>query len=177
MRKIQQVIEDLRDMAAPLSPFETLESRYAQREKWHAAAADGTFEELLHLLCEPVDPARYAPVTTDDFRMEIIEALESIGKRDPAKYIELVKANIHNINARAALIEVIGGLGQQEGVPLLAALLEKENLDAQEKIDLACALGEIGGNQARIVLQKMRSSLLKGDDELAEEIDIALGDI
>lgn len=177
MQNIQKTIEKLTELSTPLSPFESVEDRDKQRSEWHSRESDETFEILLQLLCHPIDPEIYAPAKEEYFIMEIVEALESIGKRDPDKYFDLIKQNINNTNARPALIEVVGELGHQESVELLANVLAQENPDEQEKINIACALGNIGNDNARRVLLNMQSALTADDAELANEIDIALGSI
>jgi HEAT repeat protein len=71
-------------------------------------------------------------------------------------------------------IAVIGRVGNARAVPRLASLVGDPGLSPPERIALACALGEIGGDGAQHLLRRMQAAIAADDGELHREIEIAL---
>lgn len=170
---IDELIQQLVGFSGPLGPLESLEERIRRRDKWVAAMENDIVDLLLEVLIHPPDVAELRPATREDFEIEITEVLTLLGQRDPYSFLHRVGPLLVNDQARSTLIEVIGALQQHEGIYWLRPLLDVE-LNEEELIRLACALGEIRGLEARMLLERMRSSVSSEMKGVHREIDIAL---
>ena len=60
------------------------------------------------------------------------------------------------------IIYIIGGIRHQEGMTYLVSLLEKDNLSYDDTLELIGAIGQIGGEKAVEVLEKMKKMIVIG---------------
>jgi len=169
-----ELINQLAGFSGPLGPLESLEERIRRRDEWVAATESDIVGLLLEVLMHPPDVAELLPATRGDFELEISEVLTLLGQRDPSSFLERVGPLLVNDQARSTLIEVIGALQRQEGIYWLRTLLDSVELTEDGLIRLACALGEIKGLEARVLLERMRSSISSEMKSVHREIDIAL---
>jgi hypothetical protein len=171
---ISELIQRLVDFSGPLGPLESLEERIRRRNEWVAGTDSDIVELLLEVLIQPTGVAELRPATRDDFELEITEVLTLLGQRDTSNFLQRVGPLLVNDQARPILIEVIGALQGQEGIYWLKTLLDSVELTEDELIRLACALGEIGGLETRMLLERMRLSVSSEMKRGHREIDIAL---
>lgn len=171
---IGKLIQQLAGFSGPLGPLESLEERIRRRDEWVAAAESDIVGLLLEILIYPPDVAEIRPATREDFELEITEVLTILGQRDPSSFLERVGPLLVNDQSRSTLIEVTGALRRQEGIYWLKTLLDSVELTEDELIRLACALGEIRGLEARMLLERMQSSVSSEMKGVHREIDIAL---
>lgn len=170
---IGELIQQLVGFSGPLGPLESLEERIRRRDEWLAETEGDIVGLLLEVLIHPPDVAEIRPATRDDFELEITEVLTILGQRDPSSFLERVGPLLVNDQARSPLIEVTGALRRQEGIYWLRNLLDSVELTEDELIRLACALGEIRGLEARMLLERMQSSVSSEMKGVHREIDIA----
>ena len=171
---ISELIPQLVGFSGPLGPLESLEERIRRREEWIAATESDIVGLLLEILIHPPNVAELRPATRDDFEQEITEVLTLLGQRDTSSFLQRVGPLLVNDQARSTLIEVTGALRRQEGIYWLRTLLDSVELTEDELIRLASALGEIGGLEARMLLERMRLSVSSEMKGVHREIDIAL---
>lgn len=172
----EELVNRLRESAGPLAPSETQQDRESRQETWRAGLSLELVETFMALVrCPPAEEEIF-PVAPRDFEFELIESLIAIGKQDPAPFLEQVGPLLVDVSLRATLIEVLGGLGTERSIQWLAPLIQVKALELkeQESIRLACALGELGGPDARKLLEQMRASTIADRSELSKEIDIAM---
>jgi len=170
----QQAIAALADFAGPLGPFESLEELLKRKEEWIVTSGRELADALLDILIHPLDDNELRSATRENFEGELSEVLQLLGKRDPLPFLQTIGPYLTNPHARPTIIEVVGALGAQEGIDWLEPLLSDERLTSDELIRLACALGEIGGDRARALLEHMRHSYPGETEALQREIDVAL---
>lgn len=170
----QQMIAILVDFAGPLGPFESLDERLDRRDQWVTTADNTVIDALLNVLVYPPDESEIYPVTREGFELHLSELLVLLGRHDSSYTLEKIGPYLSNELARPTVIEVIGGLGSQQGISWIKPLLNEENLTEDELVRLACALGEIGGAEAHRLLKQMRASSSTEMKDLHREINIAL---
>lgn len=171
---IGELIQQLAGFAGPLGPLESFEERIRRRDEWVAATESDIVGLLLEVLIHPPPVAEIRPATRDDFESEITEVLTLLGQREPSSFLQRVGPLLVNDQARSTLIEATGALRRQEGIYWLKTVLDSVELTEDELIRLACALGEIRGLEARMLLERMRSSVSSEMKGVHREIDIAL---
>jgi len=174
---VAELVQQLAGFSSPLGPLESLEERIRRRDAWIAAAGSGIVGSLLEILIHPPDVSDIRPTTRDDFELEVAEVLMLVGQRDPPSFLQSVGPLIANNQARPTLIEVIGALRRQEGIYWLRIILDSIELTEDELTRLACAFGEIGGSEARMLLERMRASVSDEIKSVHREIDIALEEL
>lgn len=171
---IYELIQQLAGFSGPLGPLESIEARAKRRDEWVATMEMDIVELLLEILMHPPDVAELRPATREDFESEITDVLIILGQRNPLGFLKRAGTLLVNDQARPILIEVIGALRRQEGVYWLRTLFDSAGLTEDELIRLACALGEIRGLEASMLLERMRSSISSEMKGVHREIDIAL---
>ena len=169
-----ELVVRLVDFSAPLGPFTTPEEREDQWRRWLLSVDENSVPLFFELLTHPPDPQKYAPMDSGEFEFEIVEALTFIFLRDPLRGLNMMAPLLENAAARPALIEVIGGLGREEGVDCLERLISRSDLTQDEWVRLACALGEIGGEAGKVMLEKMQALPVASDVSVKREIETAL---
>jgi len=97
-----------------------------------------------------------------------------VGRRDDDATLARVAPLLDVAQARPVLIDVIGGLRSQAGLPLLERVMREPVLSEDETVRLACALGEVSGEGARELLIVLRGRFTDPPAAVAQEIDIAL---
>ncbi len=110
----------------------------------------------------------------DDFKLELMLAIEAVGQRDPNTCLKKIANLLNNVDIRSDLIEIIGNLHSQAGFGLLEMLLSEIELTDIELIDISEALSEIGGQRAKQVLERMKSQFEDRGEEVRTEIQINL---
>jgi hypothetical protein len=170
----QQIISDVSYFASPLGPFNSLDVLLGRRDAWVASMDNQALDGLLDVLVHPPSEAEIGRVTLEDFEGEVSEILSLLGQRDPLHLLEKVGPFLQDWQARPTIIEVIGSLRRQEGIRWLTPLFQVGDMTNDELIRLAGALGEIGGADARSLLEKMRISHPNAPSDLQREIDVAL---
>ena len=172
-----QLIELLADLAGPLGPFLEVHEREQARSAWLAELDAKMLEMLLDILIHPPDPIEYRPATWDQFEMELADAVSAAGKQNPHQLLESIGPLLDLATpreVRPTIISLIGALGLREGVQWLKPIVENQQLTVDENLRLACSLGEIGGADARALLERMKQSPNAANDEVRREIEIAL---
>lgn len=173
----EEVIGKLAQLAGPLGPFETPETRQQEQETWFnhlQIALPELIEHLLDALIHPPEAMEIHPAGHEDFEFELSGLLTLLGQRDPGAMLERIGPLLANKEARPAVIEIIGGLQTEEGIRWLAPFVYATQLTEDELIRLACALGEIGGASAKLLLEQMQQSVPAEMTDVFDEIDIAL---
>lgn len=175
-----QLIESLADLAGPLGPFLEVHEREQARSAWLAKVDANILEILIDILVHPPDPKDYKPATWDQFEMELADAISAAGKQNPHQLLESIGPLLDLATpkeVRPMIISLIGALGLQEGLRWLKPIVENQLLTVDENIRLACSLGEIGGADARALLERMKQSPKAGNNDVGREIEIALEDL
>jgi hypothetical protein len=173
MKTRRELIQVLADFAGPLGPFRALEEMEERRSAWLDGLRASDLPALLDLLRSPPAPAEYSPATADDFELELTDAVTAAAAGDPEPSLALMTPLIQDDRARGAVIDVIGGLQLARGLELLAPLVIDARLTSDERVRLACALGDIGGDDARALLRALQTRS-DGESDVLAEIDIAL---
>jgi len=171
---LQQVISNLARLAGPPTPFFSLEDMDAERSEWIANSNKELEDHLFEILKNPPNPEMIIQTSVEDFNMELSDILIQMGRKDPRRFLERLHPLLAFPQARPLIIEIIGGLEDQTGVELLKLLLIDEALTDDELVGIACALGEIGGDEAMGILKEMKKKFSHRGIAIKAEIDIAL---
>lgn len=161
--------------AGPLGPGVAVTEFEKAREAFHAELVFDDVAPLLEILESP--PAEIKTMFEHDwwcFDLELHDAIFAAGKRDPAALFERAKLLLTQGEARPVAIDLLGSVRLPEGVAPLATLFETTTLTVDEKIRLACTLGEIRGEEARALLSRMQEQLEDDEVELRDEIAMSL---
>lgn len=170
----EELVDRLADCAGPLGPFRTPEQRQSDCDAWHARLLVEDLPALLDIAAVPPPESAYRPATWDEFELELIDAMAACGKRSPGQALDAVGAFLANPRARPTAITVIGVLGLAESLPLLATLIP-HSLTVDELVRLACALGDIGTDPARGLLEQLVSLPGADNADVQSEMAIARG--
>jgi hypothetical protein len=169
----REVLSTVLDFLGPLGPFESADERTSREESWARAAGPSTVNDLLDLVIHPPQPSELERAAPAEFEYALSRFLSLIGARNTADFLGRIGPLIGVPAARPTLIEVIGALGAQEGFAWIAPLVEASELSEEEEIRLAGAIAEIGGPQARTLLEQLRARTPSAHRRAMEEIDIA----
>jgi hypothetical protein len=169
----QEAIAYLVSTRLPLGPFDSPEEREAQEETWASAAGEAVIDVMLDLAANPPAPEELGHLTPEDLESEVSRVLWLIGRRQPGAMLRRVASMIEHPTARATIIEVVGALGEQQGLELLAPLVERERLTEEEATRLACALGDIGGDESKALLTRLSTQPSTRLERVRHEIDVA----
>jgi hypothetical protein len=71
-------------------------------------------------------------------------------------------------------VDILGSVGDRRAVPSMGHLLARHGLTADERVRVAGALGDIGGDEACRLLRETQAATRATDRELRYEIEIAL---
>jgi HEAT repeat protein len=102
-----------------------------------------------------------------------VTAVVAMGRSNDHKYSPLVRRELHNVlpAMRVEAARACGELEVAEAVPDLARLLEDP--DGEVAVTAIGALGQIGGDEARKLLERAAAS---DDDEISEAAEDALAE-
>ena len=166
-----EALRAIADFTGPVGPFQDPDERDRREEAW--AADVGAVEQILDLVIRPPTASELGRLAAEDFEYEISRILTMIGARAPAAFIARVGPLLNDASARRTIIEVIGSLGLEEGLPWLNSLIEDRGLSEDDAVRLACALGEIGGRAARELLDRLEGATHPVRTRVLDEIGIA----
>lgn len=172
------IVEVLRYLCDGLSPFQKMDS-VEDFIKMHTDVydtfGDDSFDILIDILLHPAELGRIDP---NDFEYELQEALSAVGRRNPRYALDTIEDLLVMKSIRLVLINVIGGLKNEDGLFLLESLLqqstESDPLSENELIELACAVDEIRGEKAIEILEKMKIRYRNHSSDLLEYIEDGL---
>jgi hypothetical protein len=168
------VLAVLADFAGPLGPLQSPEERDARKQQWMDTVEMSAVDQLLAVLLRSCRPRELERLDKDDVEFELTELLIGVGRRDDDATLIRVAPLLDIAQARPVLIDVIGGLRSQAGLPLLERVMREPDLSEDETVRLACALGEVGGGRARELLTVLQQRFTDLPAAVAQEIDIAL---
>jgi hypothetical protein len=168
------VLAVLADFAGPLGPFESPEEQDARKQQWMDTVEMSAVEQLLAVVQRSRRPPELERLDENDVEFELTELLVGVGRRDDDATLARVAPLLDVAQARPVLIDVIGGLRSQAGLPLLERVMREPVLSEDETVRLACALGEVSGEGARELLIVLRGRFTDPPAAVAQEIDIAL---
>lgn len=168
-----EIAEMLTDFAGPLGPFETVDERFVRKSNWLATLSIDDAPELVALLSNPPTEKLPLSVDADGFRAEVADALIALGRRAPIPILSVLSPLLSPAPERGWAIDVIGGIGEPEGLPALASL-DPKKLSEDELVRLACALGEIGNAGAVAQLRALQRTVAADMKSVHAEILIAL---
>lgn len=114
-----------------------------------------------------------APYIGIDPAKNVNVEVEIAAQRDPRRTVATLGPWLGDRNARPILVEAIGAIGADDGLRWLAPLVGDPSLSEDEAIRLACALGEIGGDEGRALLEDLRESTPDAWQAVKAEIDLA----
>jgi hypothetical protein len=169
----QGTLDSMLGFLGPLGPFGDAEKRDRRLEIWAKDFGLGVLDDLLDLAVHPPSASSLGRIMPDEFEYTLSRVLSLIGAQDSVAFLQRAAPLIRLSAARPTIIEVIGAIGAQEGLPWLIPLVEASGLSEDEETRLACAIGEIGGPQAGALLERLRARTPPGHRRTLEEIEIA----
>jgi len=168
-------ITHLCDGIGPFQKMDSFEDFLKMQTDVYDTFGDDSFDILIDILLHPPELGRFDP---KDFEYELLEALIVIGLRNPRYTLDTVENLLSIKSIRLVLINIIGGLENEDGLLLLEFLLqsstESDLLSEDELIELACALGEIRGEKAVELLAKMKIKYYNHSSDLLQYIENGL---
>ena len=169
MKRRDQAMELVLDLAGPMSPFESIESRDARENEVTADRPEWLFDGLLLFLRDHPDLPH--PILWADADV-VARQLLAHYKGHPDLVDRLVEL-LDEPAARESAIDALGDTGDPAAVSHLIGAARRHELNETELVSLACAFGDLGGPQARAALRAMRD-----DPDLPEpvfaEVELAL---
>jgi HEAT repeat protein len=169
-----EVIETLAGLAAPLGPFTTHDERLQRQDRWVDAGGVELLEALVDLIASPPAEDRLGATNVEDWTSVLVEVAGTLGARHPDVALRHLLPLLDHERSRGAAIDVLGAAGDARAVPELERLVRGGQLGTDDLVHVAGALGEIGGEHACRLLEQMRAAVPPDQDELLEEIEIAL---
>ncbi|WP_411346619.1 hypothetical protein ACE3MZ_11790 [Paenibacillus sp. WLX1005] len=168
-------IEHLCDGIGPFQKMDTFEDYLQMQTDVYNTFGDDSFDILIDILLNPPDLGRFDP---NDFEYELQEAITAIGRRNPRYALDTLNDLLGIKSIRLVLINIIGGLENEDGLLLLEPLLqpsaEVDPLSEDELIGLACAFREIRGEKAIELLEKMKIKYYNHSSDLLQYIEEGL---
>lgn len=167
----EELLAQLVRFAGPLGPETSVETFESARQAWHAALCEDDVAPLIEILEEP--PAEVRAMFANDwwcFDLELHDAIFAAGGSAPRALFDRAVRLLDHEEARPVAIDLLGSVRLADGVAPLARMFETASLTSDEKIRLACTLGEIRGEEARALLARMREKVAADEVELADEI-------
>jgi len=166
------LIAMLAEFVGPVGPLGSVDDHFQQRDDRIAGADFDDVDLLVDLL---LHPPKLAPVYTEEGKWDsaVVDSLITWGRRDPARTLPKIGPLLSNKALSPAVIRIIGGLRHPDGLRWLIPLVDSAaGLTEEERIALAGALGEIGGDDARKLVDRLRGvpNMTPG---LQNEIDVA----
>jgi HEAT repeat protein len=162
-------IDMLADLAGPLGPLGSFETREAEERRLTAGAPDDVFDGLLAVLRER--PALPAGVAWEDVELEVVDLLGHFARRPDLtpRLVELLDIP----HARPAAIDALGGTADPRAARALIDLYRRAELSEPEVVGLVAALGTLGGADATQLLERLRDDPSQ-PGAVRQEVDIAL---
>ena len=168
------VIETLDVLAGPLGPLTSLDERMERQDLWVDHGGVELLETLMALVADSPMEARLQHASFDHWRTLLIEVVGTLAKRHPEVALQRLSPLLEDDRARAATIDILGGIGDVRAIPELGRLMRGRRLGEDDLVHLASALGEIGGDEACHLLAQLRQAAMPGQHALRREIEIAL---
>jgi HEAT repeat protein len=168
------VIKTLDLLAGPLGPLTSQDERLERQDRWIDHGGVELFEALVGLVVSPPMEAQLQYANLDDWSTLLVEVAGTLGKRHAEVALSLLLPLLEDSHARAAVIDILGGVGDVRAVPEFGRLMLGGRLGEDELVHLAGALGEIGGDEACRQLAQLRQAATPGQSELQREIEIAV---
>jgi HEAT repeat protein len=169
-----QIIETLDALAAPLGPQTSLDERLERQDRWVDEGGVELLEALLGVVASPPPEEQIQYASLDDLNTLLIEVTGALGKRIPDVALQRLLPLLDDEHARAAVIDILGSVGDARAVGRLGQLMRGQRLGENDLVRVAGALGEIGGDEACRLLAQMRQAVTPMQQELRREIDIAV---
>lgn len=167
-----ELISKLEDWAGLLGPFitwETYDDLENIYDEWYNSLDEKDIDIFIDIILNPPNKQEIEPIDYDQFIYHLVKALATIGRRNTKSCIDKLQKYINIPIARVCIIDVLGNLKQTEGIGVLRPLLE-ENLTDEEIISLASALWEIGGLEAKEILEYMEVKYKNRSSKVTQEI-------
>lgn len=161
-------------MLGPMAPFESLHEREARDSNWISTVDASAADDLVDLALHPPAPSELGRVSAIEFEGHLADVLARVGARDPKYWLPRLGQLLDTRIARPTAIEAIGAIGASQGLTWFRPLVDKTDLSDDESTRLACALGEIGGDEAERLLERLRDRTSPNSGRVLEEIQIAL---
>lgn len=159
-----EALEILTRLSGPLGPWTSVEEREQERKHWLEGLSPGAMDVLLDI----VDHSPSLGPGFEFFEDELASALGAVGRQNPSSFVQQVEPRLANPASRPVLIDALGVTGSAEVLGCLSSLIEGADLSEGELIQLAGALGMIGGAQAGGLLDRMRSKVAHSPAVLKE---------
>ncbi len=170
----EQIIETIDALAAPLGPQTSLDERLERQDRWLDEGGVELLEALLGVVASPPQEEQLQYASLDDWNTLLIEVVGALGKRYPEVALQRLFPLLDDDHARPAAVDILGSVGDARAVPRLGQLMQGRRLGEDVLVRLACALGEIGGDEACRLLAQLRQAVMPAQQELRREIDIAV---
>ena len=173
--KIVAAIKHLCDGIGPFQKMDSPEDYFKMQTDVYDTFGDDSFDILIDILVNSPELGRFDP---NDFEYELQEALTTVGRRNPRYALDTIDDLLGIKSIQLVLINIIGGLENEDGLLLLEFLLqslvESDPLSEDELIGLACALSEIRREKAVELLAKMKIKFSNHSSELLQYIENGL---
>ncbi|HLL54266.1 MAG TPA: hypothetical protein VK447_12000 [Myxococcaceae bacterium] len=129
---------------------------------------------MVDLLERPPEPSTIPPDAREFLDLQLADALVAMGRQDRAAFVERMKPLLSKPSARPVIFDALSEVKPREALAPLAPLCESPELTDNELVRLAIAIGEIGGTEAMVLLERMRVAAARGRPEVLVEIDASL---
>ncbi len=175
----KEIIEILKDMAGPLGPFtriESMEDLINLRSNRYQSIDINALDILIDIILNPPGEKELGHISSEDIELELVEMLTIIGRRDVTDFLSRTKKLLYLDQTRTVMIDVLGGLCQEESLLLLESLLS-EHLNEEEIIGLIDAVSTHSGLKAKELLEKIKIKYSNYSEKVSEEINICLSQL
>lgn len=165
-------LERLAPITGPMGPFISIDEHLEAREAWKSSLSLDVIPLLLDGLRLNDQELEKLLVEPEEGKALMVEGLGALGTQHFMAVKEAAIELLSSPTSRIHGIALLGELKSAEGLPELDLLISS-NLPRDEAIQLACSLGEIGGEKAQDLVLKLKS-LFDNDPEVQQECNLAL---
>jgi HEAT repeat protein len=166
-----EVIAALASFAVPLGPLTAFDERLDVLDRWVAQFGPDLLAVLASIIDAPPEPL---PAPPGDWEVLVVAIASQSGSAHRDEALQHVVPLLDRPDARAIAVDILGAVGDRRAVPSMGHLLARHDLTEDERVRVAGALGDIGGEEACRLLREMRAATPATDRELQHEIDTAI---
>lgn len=173
MKRIE-FIRTIAELAGPIGPLGTIEYSDKATADWYNTFNKESIDVMIDLLINPPEEKELGYEIPEYFDVELNNALIAFGKMYTSIFFKKIEHLPELQRLQSDVIYIIGGIRNQEGIPYLVSLLEKDNLSNDGIFELIGAIGQIGGEKSMEILEKMKVMYNNKSPEAVQQIEIWL---
>jgi hypothetical protein len=173
----EELLAQIWKEARPLGVFGSEEERALESQKWLENVQPEWIDLFVDIFVHPPNYSTHQGKEDLGWYYTTVRALKECATKFPSMFLQKLGAGLSSDGARRWLLRAMAIPNMTDALPLIESLVERVRLSEEDLVTVIGTVREIGGQKARLLLEKTEGTIPSSMATAQREIHNALRDL